>query len=324
MALNVPRAWVRWGGAAAGLGVAFTGALLLKLAGQAPGGAALIVAGLTLAGVSALGGDAPSWAAGPPLVRTRYQALQRTTPVWAALLAASALLKVPVPLWPEGFTLLGTLSTAFLALAATAWAGQQVGPARALIATVAATLAGLGVEVLGSRTGFPFGTYSYAGAPGLTILGVPVIVPLGWWAMTLAAAHLARGRAWLAGLLLVAWDVGLEPLMTAQGYWTWTAHTLSGVTIEGWAQDARGTWAGAPLRNFIAWGVIGAALVGALRWLAPGLVPQARAPRGGIAAAYAVEAFFLPGGLLLLGKPVEAVVTLLAMGGAAWISWRRG
>ncbi|ADV68889.1 carotenoid biosynthesis protein [Deinococcus maricopensis] len=317
------RAWVRWGGAALGLGVAFTGALLLKLAGLTGPGTALIVLGLALGGAWALAGDAGGWAEGWALLRARARHLARTTPAWASFLAASALLKVPVPLWPAGFTLLGTLSTVCLALAATAWAWRAVGRRRALAATGLAVIAGLGVEVLGSRTGFPFGTYSYAGAPGVTVLGVPIIVPLGWWALTLAAAHLARGRAWLAGLLLVAWDVGLEPLMTAQGYWTWTAHTLRGVTVEGWAQPPVGLWAGAPLQNFVAWGVIGALLVLALRRVAPGLVPAVGGARGGVAAAYAVEAFFLPGGLLLLGRPLEAAVTLLVMGVSAWISWRR-
>lgn len=233
---------------------------------------------------------------------------------WLGLLVLYALLKIPVPLWPPGFPLLATLSTLCLALAALSWAWARVG-ARALGLAALAFAVGLAVEVLGSRLGVPFGVYSYAGAPGPSLLGVPLLVPLGWFAMTLSAALLAGGRAWLAGLLLVAWDLGLEPLMTAQGFWTWGDHV--------------GLWAGAPLQNFAAWFLVGSGLAWTFGRLAPQLfggparLPGARAALpGDFRLAYLIEAFFLPAGLLLLGQPLAGLVTLVAMGGGAWISWR--
>ncbi|GGJ89525.1 carotenoid biosynthesis protein [Deinococcus aquiradiocola] len=238
----------------------------------------------------------------------RLVALLRTGRVrpWMVLTALYALSKIPVPLWPAGFPLLGTLGTVLLFLAGLSYAWEQVGVRAALPALLAFGV-GLGVEVLGSRTGFPFGLYSYAGAPGPLLLGVPLLVPLGWFAMTLSAAVLARGRAWLAGLLLVAWDVGLEPLMTSRGFWSW--------------QDPAGLWAGAPLQNFLAWFVVGAALTFAFRELAPRLFTPPSPPLPSFAAAYLLETVFLPGGLLLLGAGWGAcLLTLACMGAAALLA----
>ncbi len=298
-----------------------------------------------------------------PLALGRVQRGLRVVRPWMACVGLYALLKIPVPLWPAGFPLLATFSTVFLALGALLWAWERVGARAALLAALALAV-GLGVEVLGSRTGFPFGPYQYS-PPGATVLGVPLLVPLGWFAMTLAAGVLARGRAWLAGLLLVAWDVGLEPLMTAQGFWTWgrALPALNGVTVEAWARPTApaplAVWAGAPIQNFIAWFLVGAGLVWAFGRLAPALfglkgapatarvaapiLVTAGGPGGGgpvaparprpapvrptlgpvgvdLRLAYLIECFFLPAGLLLLGQPLAALVTLIAMGGAAWIS----
>lgn len=247
-----------------------------------------------------------------PVALTRVQrltALLRAGQLrpWMGLTLLYALSKVPVPLWPSGFPLLGTVGTVCLFLAALSFAWDRVGP-RALLLAALAFLAGLGVELLGSHTGWPFGLYSYAGAPGPLLLGVPLLVPLGWFGMTLAAALLARGKPWLTGLLLVGWDVGLEPLMTRQGFWSW--------------QDPAGFWAGAPIQNFLGWFVVGVVLAFAFRELAPGLFGPGQPRRiNGFAAAYLLEAAFLPAGLLLLGPGwPAALVTLLAMGGLALLA----
>lgn len=302
---------LRSGLAFAALGVAFLGALLVI--GGTPGGWGLIALGLPLAGLLALGGDALRGDfAGT--VRERAATLARQTRPWMLWLALYAALKVPVPLWPQGFSLLALLSTGALFASALAYAWERAGARRALGMAALGCGVGLGVELLGSRTGFPFGVYSYAGAPAPTVLSVPLIVPLGWFALTLAATLLAGGRAWLAGLLLVAWDVGLEPLMTAQGYWRWS--------------DPAPLWAGAPLQNFLGWWAVGTGLAWAFTRISPGMFgrgaevrPPVRATpaaqtdlsRLTFALAYPVETFFLPGGLVLVGRYAEAGVTLAAM-----------
>lgn len=317
---------LRAGLACAALGVAFVGALLVTSGRGA--GWALIVCGVPLAGALALAGDA----LGPEfrgVLGARSSALGAQTRPWMWWLALYVAMKVPVPLWPQGFAQLGLISTAALFASAFLFVWERENVVKALMLAGLALGVGLGVEVLGSRSGFPFGQYSYAGAPAPTLLGVPLIVPLGWFALTLAATALAGGRAWLAGLLLALWDVGLEPLMTAQGFWQW--------------HDPRPLWAGAPLQNFLGWWGVGSGLAWVFAGVAPRLfgllrdewawalpwfartLPDAALPRLsllprpalsglGFWVAYPVEAFFLPGGLLLVGRPAEAAVTLLAMG----------
>lgn len=229
---------------------------------------------------------------------------------WLGFALLSLLVKIPVPLWPAGFPLLGTLSTVCLFLAGISYLWERFGIRAALSLAALGFGAGWLTEWLGSRSGWPFGLYSYDGAPAPTLLGVPLVVPLGWFAMPLVTTLLAGGRPWLAGLLLVAWDVGLEALMTTQGYWTW--------------RDPRPLWSGAPLLNFAGWWLVGSALSWVFIRLAPGLRPAVTGLHPGL--LYPMEVAFLPAGLLLLGQPVAAVVTLAATGLAAGLTWtlRRG
>lgn len=235
--------------------------------------------------------------------------LRRAAPYlrpWLGFAALALLLKVPVPLWPAGFPLLGTLSTLALALAAFSFVWERAGFGRAALAALLGFGAGWLVEWLGSRYGLPFGRYSYAGAPAPALLGVPLLVPLGWFAMPLITTLFAGGRPLLAGLLLVAWDAGLEPLMTAQGFWTW--------------HDPHPLWSGAPVQNFLGWWALGSGL----SWAFTRLLPP-RSVAGGLTPGwlYLTEAFFLPAGLLLLGQARAALVTLLLMGALAAVAWRR-
>ncbi|UBV42139.1 carotenoid biosynthesis protein [Deinococcus taeanensis] len=324
----------RAGLAFAALGVAFLGALLV-MAGQAAGWA-LITLGLPLSGALALAGDTLGRRF-PEVLGARGAALLARTRPWMALVALYALLKIPVPLWPAGFPVLGLASTGALCAAALAFMWERAGWVRALVTLVVSFGAGLAAEVLGSRTGVPFGQYSYAGAPAPLLLGVPVIVPLGWFALTLTATCLSGGRPWLAGLLMMLWDVGLEPLMTAQGYWAW--------------RDPLPVWAGAPLQNFLGWWAVGSGLAWVFTGVAPqvfglrrpswtlplvrptvpgpgsavpflSLLPADRRPEPDFRVAYPVEAFFLPGGLVLVGRYAEAAVTLAAMALGLWLAGR--
>ncbi|MEF2276934.1 carotenoid biosynthesis protein [Deinococcus sp. YIM 134068] len=288
--------FLRSGLAFAALGVSFLGALLV-LNGVA-GGLVLIALGLPLTGVLALAGDALGPKFGQVL-RLRAADVSTQMRPWMWLTALYVGLKIPVPLWPDGFPLLALLSTGALFAAAFAFAWERAGVRRALMMAALAFAVGLGVELLGSRTGFPFGVYSYAGAPAPTLLTVPLIVPLGWFAFPLAALLLAGGRAWLAGLLVLAWDVGLEPLMTTEGYWRWS--------------DPAPVWAGAPVQNFVGWWAVGTGIAWAFTRIAPGMFGASDQRRPTFALAYPIETFFLPGGLVLVGRYAEAGVTLAVM-----------
>jgi putative membrane protein len=115
---------------------------------------------------------------------------------------------------------------------------------------------GLAVEAVGVATGFPFGAYTYTAALGPRLLGVPLVVPLAWtwmaWPAWVAAAHLVRARAARVGvgaLGLATWDLFLDPQMVAAGYWRWSTVDI-------------------PLRNYVAWLVVAAAMMVALDRLA--------------------------------------------------------
>ncbi|MBB6098253.1 putative membrane protein [Deinobacterium chartae] len=242
-----------------------------------------------------------------PQAVPRLRRLLRALRPWVVCVAVFALLKIPVPLAPDLFPLLGTASTAALALGALLWAWERVG-ARALLLAAGCLAVGLGVEVLGSRSGFPFGPYAYS-APGPVLWEVPLLVPLGWWGMTVSAFALSRGRPLLTGTMLVAWDVALEPLMTGQAsgiarFWEWQQPALLGA------------YYGVPVTNFIGWFAVGSALAWGLRRLAPELAG------GDFGWAYRVESLFLPAGLLLMGLYPAALTAAAVMGALAWISSR--
>jgi len=218
---------------------------------------------------------------------------------WRAVLALWALSMVPTPLFPQAFTLFAYLSTGLLALGVFGYAHARYG-SRAWGLFAAAFSFGLLVEWLGHTTGVPFGAYDYAAdsaVSGPQLLGVPLLVPLGWFAFSVIALALAPvGRkGWLAPLALVAWDVGLDPLMVSQGFWTFE----------------RGAYYGVPLTNFVGWGVSGAILVALLVWLEPRL---ARDTSEDMRAVFWAQAFLMGVGLLFFGLPWAALCAFLAMG----------
>jgi len=244
------------------------------------------------------------WASGTALLlssavaRERIRELRQRVQGWQVLLALAVLVRVPVPLAPDLFPLIGTLQTVLITLAALLWGWSIIG-ARVFVLGILAFSLGLAVEYLGSHTGIPFGLYSYALSPAPTVLGVPLIVPLGWFALVLSAHVLSRGNPLLTGLGVVAWDLGLEALMPQQGYWRWT--------------DPNGLWYGAPLENYLAWFGVGALISLLYRALGPELHK-----RGGLDWAYKLEALFIPAGLALFGLWPAALLCGLTMNLFAW------
>jgi putative membrane protein len=82
------------------------------------------------------------------------------------------------------------------------------------------------IEILGSKTGWPFGTYAYDDSLGFKIAGVPVIVPFAWIMMAhpvLIAARktIPRWAFLYGGAGLMVWDLFLDPQMVAAGRWSW-------------------------------------------------------------------------------------------------------
>jgi len=223
----------------------------------------------------------------------RLQGL-RSVSWWRAVLVVWALSMVPTPLFPELFAPFAYVSTGLLALGVFGYALARYG-LRAWLLFAAAFGFGLLVEWLGYTTGVPFGAYDYT-APGPKLLGVPLLVPLGWFAFTLIALALAPNgsKRWLAPLALVAWDTGLDPLMVSQGFWA----------FEG------GAYYGIPLSNFLGWAVAGVVLVTLLGWLEPRLLTDTSPD---LRTVFWAQAFLMSVGLVFFGLPWAALTVLTAM-----------
>ena len=95
---------------------------------------------------------------------------------------------------------------------------------------VVAVGGGLAWEAVGVATGWPFGDYAYDPETlGPTVWDVPVVIPLAWAMMAypclIAARRLATGflvTPLIGALALAAWDLFLDPMMVAEGYWSFT------------------------------------------------------------------------------------------------------
>ena len=125
-------------------------------------------------------------------------------------------------------------------------------------------------EVIGSRTGIPFGTYSYTDMMQPQILNVPLHIPLGWlmmlpppWAVAQAVTDRIKPR-WefpvfvgLSALAMMAWDLFLDPMM---------------VTWEMWGWDNPGSYFGIPWSNYLGWLLVSALITILIR---PGKLPLA-------------------------------------------------
>ena len=157
-----------------------------------------------------------------------------------------------------------TSSSAGLAATTAAVCVTRWRPGRTALAASVVVAATAAVERLGTSTGWPFGRYRYTGRLRPEVAGVPAIVPAAWWAMAVPArevAHAVLGRRSsrlgahrLGAMALAAWDLFLDPQMTAEGYWRW---------------DRPGRYRGIPLSNYAGWLVAGAAVMAVLEVLLP-------------------------------------------------------
>lgn len=180
------------------------------------------------------------------------------------------------------------------------------GPSRAGASFAIVTALGWLVETVGTRSGRPFGRYSYSGMLRPTLGGVPVIVPLAWFAMAVPAretAHAALGhRSSRTGRIvggaaaLTAWDLFLDPQMAAEGYWRWSKP---------------GRYRGIPATNFVGWFVTAVAVMSALELTAP---PEAE-PDTALVAEYSGVAAMQTLGFAAFFRDR----TVAAVGGAAML-----
>ncbi|HEY7716973.1 MAG TPA: carotenoid biosynthesis protein [Candidatus Binatia bacterium] len=161
---------------------------------------------------------------------------------------------------------------------------------RALWAILAVYAVSLGMELLGTTYGIPFGAYSYTSLLGVKWFDrVPVLIPLSWftvsWACWLLARRVTGGLAAVlfSTCLLVAWDLLLDPAMSrVTSYWVW---------------GETGVYYGMPLMNLAGWGVTGLLLL----YLISRLLPAPQGDTRFAAWVYLVN-FALPFGFCVLNR----------------------
>ena len=209
------------------------------------------------------------------------------------------------------------------ALAALAHAIGALGWRKAVGLLVIGSGISLASELLGTSTGLPFGDYSYTGLLGYRIAGlVPFPIPLSWFLMIYASLAICgrilpisddsatRWRwALVAGGILTAWDVSMDPAMSAA-----TSH---------WIWHQPGFFYGMPLINWFGWYVTGVVVARAMLAVAS---PTAFATR--VSPAWLPVALYAVNGVMPVAMTARAsmwwaaILGALAMGIPIWLAVR--
>ena len=131
--------------------------------------------------------------------------------------------------------------------------GLREGWRKTAFLAVIVFLTGLVFESVGVATGWVYGPYHYTDKLGVKFLGlVPFLIPLAWTMMMYPSLVISdgliprawgRGRRWLAvaalaGIIMTAWDLAMDPLMVSGGHWIW---------------EVNGPYFGVPLQNYWGW-----------------------------------------------------------------------
>jgi putative membrane protein len=136
------------------------------------------------------------------------------------------------------------------------------------------------VEQIGSKTGWPFGTYEYSGSLGYQIYGVPLVVPFAWVMLAhpifIATRKVTKNWVFLyGGLGMMAWDLFLDPQMVSAERWVWD---FNGTSVPFQPEI--------PLSNAFGWLLTGMGLMAILNL-------ALRKDRRKVATSTAVPDFFL-------------------------------
>jgi len=112
---------------------------------------------------------------------------------------------------------------------------------------------GFCIEAIGVNTGYIFGNYSYGGALGVKLFNTPLLIGLNWLFLTYTATAISEKITNKTALQLIivpsvmfAYDLVLEQLAPKMDMWSWTSASV-------------------PLKNYIAWWIIGFLFVGLIK-----------------------------------------------------------
>lgn len=119
------------------------------------------------------------------------------------------------------------------------------------------------VELMGLKTGWPFGTYEYDPSLGPQLFDIPLVVPFAWAMIAHPILCVARRVAgnWVflyGGFGHMAYDLFLDPQMVTAGRWTWE---VTGSHVPFTPE--------VPLSNAFGWLLSGMALIAILHLALP-------------------------------------------------------
>ena len=262
--------------------------------------------------------------------------------------AFSTFLVPPLPTWLTspvnqkvmslGFAFGGPTTVVLGALAGVAFLAARIGTRETLRVFVVAFVLSLASELAGTATGLPFGPYGYSSLLGYKIAGlVPFNIPTSWFYMLVATLGIcgrilpatddASSRWWwalVAGVVLTAWDVSMDPAMVKTAHWMWFIPDLS--TASPLARLLGSPlFYGMPLTNWLGWLLTGILVARAMLALVPPSVWAARvAPERFPLVLYAVNGL-LPLAICFAQDMVPAgILGTLAMGLPLWAAMRAG
>jgi putative membrane protein len=101
-------------------------------------------------------------------------------------------------------------------------------------------LAGFGVEVLGVKTGFPFGNYAYHENLGPKLFDVPLMIGINWAMLIYCSGQILRVssnpfiQSAIGATFMLFYDMALEPSAIELNFWQWENNTI-------------------PIENYAAW-----------------------------------------------------------------------
>jgi putative membrane protein len=226
--------------------------------------------------------------------------------IWIGILIAT-----PIAIWIVGdgiFALLASLGVIAQFSLVSVLLVHNWGARRGMISILTVSMLTYAIELVGSKTGFPFGWYAYSEALQPQFGGVPLLIPLAWLMMIAPAWSVAdtllrrstdRLGRWhqpllwgLSSLAFTAWDLYLDPQMVERGLWTW---------------HQPGAYFSIPWVNYLGW--FGSSFVITM------LVRPQNLPRYPLLYIYALTWLFQAIGLgLFWGQPGPALVGFICMG----------
>ncbi|TVQ26997.1 MAG: carotenoid biosynthesis protein [Spirochaetaceae bacterium] len=217
---------------------------------------------------------------------------------------------VPIVRWVlgEGAERIGIATGVFAQVAAVVVAIWGSFGAFTVAVVVLVPLLGWTSEVIGWRTGFPFGKYSYTDVLQPQVAGVPVLIPLAWlmmmppaWAVGYLVSPDRPVIAWLvAAAAFTAWDVYLDPQMVSWKFWKW---------------EANGIYLGIPLSNYAGWFSVSFVITAIVAMIAGASAVMDARSAAGLVTIYAITWVLQFIGQFVFWKMrVAAVAGFVAMG----------